>query len=405
LRISITDYSGHPFQVELSRELARRGHTVLHLHFADFLTPKGRLAVTPDDAQTLAIEAITLDRPFAKNSLFRRRFQEIEVGRRIAKRVSSFQPDVVVGCNLPLDSLRMLVDSCRSQRWPFVFWQQDIYSEAIDRLLTKRLGVFGRLLGVHYRRIEREALHASSAIVVIADDFIPALVHDFGVPDAKAHVVENWAPLDDLAPRSKDNAWTRAQGLQNTRVVLYTGTLGLKHDATKLLAVAEALRPLRDTVLVVVSEGLSAEGLARESRRRDLNLRVLPFQPVEAYPDVLAGADVLIALLENDAGAFSVPSKVLSYLCAQRAIVLSAPKNNLASRIITKSRAGLSVSPDDIEGFTGSILRVLGDTSARCEAARNGRRYAEQSFAIGPIASRFELILADAARQYRDSHL
>src|SRR5438309_10385705 len=90
LRIVLCDYSGHPFQVQLSRELARRGHDVLHLHFADFLTPKGRLAVGPDDPPTLAIEAVSLDRPFAKNSLFRRYFQEIEIGRRIARRVVSF---------------------------------------------------------------------------------------------------------------------------------------------------------------------------------------------------------------------------------------------------------------------------------------------------------------------------
>ena len=403
LRISITDYSGHPFQVQLSRELARRGHDVLHLHFADFLTPKGQLTVAPDDPSTLTIEAVSLGQPFAKNSYIKRFFQEIEIGRRIARRVAAFEPDVAMGCNLPLDALSQVVKASRARNLPFVFWQQDIYSEAIGRILTKRLGFVGRLLGIYYKRVERRALHASSAIVVIADDFISALIHDFGVPADKAHVIENWAPLDDLPPRPKDNSWARSQGLENSQVVLYTGTLGLKHDARKLLAVAEVLRPLSNALLVVISEGLSADWLAGESKRRGLpNLRVLPFQPFEAYPDVLASADVVIAILESDAGVFSVPSKVLSYLCAERAIVLSAPKRNLAFRIIAKSGAGLSVAPDDIEGFTTSIRKLLGDASARREAAHNGRRYAEQNFAIGPIASRFESILFAAAKRHND---
>jgi colanic acid biosynthesis glycosyl transferase WcaI len=397
LRICITDYSGHPFQVELSRELACRGHTVLHLHFADFLTPKGRLVVAQNDPPTLAIEAVSLDRPFAKNSLFRRRFQEIEIGERIARRVHLFDPDIVVGCNLPLDSLRKLVKTCRTHGWPFVFWQQDIYSEAIGRILTKKLGFVGHVLGIYYKRMERQALHSSSAIVAIADDFVSALVNDFDIPADKVHVIENWAPLGDLTPRPKENAWTRSQGLENSQVILYTGTLGLKHDAAKLVAVAEALRSQTGVVLLVVSEGLAAEGLARESKQRGLqNLRVLPFQPFESYPDVLGSADVLIALLEADAGAFSVPSKVLSYLCSERAIVLSAPKDNLASRIIVKSDAGSSVAPDDVEGFTNSILRLLGDASARYEAGKSGRRYAERNFAVGPIASRFESIFGKA---------
>ena len=74
---------------------------------------------------------------------------------------------------------------------------------------------------------------------------------------------------------------------------------------------------------------------------RELARRGHAVQPFDAYPDVLATADVLIAFVEVDAGAFSLPSKVLSYLCAERAIVLSVPKKNLASRIVVKSGAGL----------------------------------------------------------------
>ena len=72
MRILISDYSGHPFQVELSRELARRGHTVRHLHFAGFQTPKGKLLVQPEDPPSLEIEGITLGQPFAKSAFVKR---------------------------------------------------------------------------------------------------------------------------------------------------------------------------------------------------------------------------------------------------------------------------------------------------------------------------------------------
>jgi hypothetical protein len=36
MRILISDYSGHPFQVQLSRELARRGHGVTHSYSTGF---------------------------------------------------------------------------------------------------------------------------------------------------------------------------------------------------------------------------------------------------------------------------------------------------------------------------------------------------------------------------------
>ena len=73
------------------------------------------------------------------------------------------------------------------------------------------------------------------------------------------------------------------------------------------------------------------------------NLVFLPLQPMDVFPDVLGAADVLVALLENDAGPFSVPSKVLSYLCAGRPILLSAPPSNLSVRLVEKAAAGLCV--------------------------------------------------------------
>ncbi len=143
MRIALCDYSGHPFQAQLSRELARRGHDVLHLHFAEFQTPKGRLEREANDPACFAVEPVSIGRNFSKQSLVRRRFDEIEVGRRFAARLDVFAPDIVIGCNLPLDALSEVIGSCRRLGRRFVFWQQDIYSLAIRNLLRKRLGWAG----------------------------------------------------------------------------------------------------------------------------------------------------------------------------------------------------------------------------------------------------------------------
>ena len=50
MRILIHDYSGHPFQVQLSRELARRGNAVLHLYNgSNPTTPKGAVSKRDGD--------------------------------------------------------------------------------------------------------------------------------------------------------------------------------------------------------------------------------------------------------------------------------------------------------------------------------------------------------------------
>lgn len=402
LRIAVCDYSGHPFQVQLSRELARRGHEVLHLHFAEFQTPKGRLQVEPGDAPTLAIEAVSLGQPFEKYSFIKRRSQEQEIGRRIADRIDAYAPDVVIGCNFPLDTLAQISARSFAQNRPYIYWLQDIFSTAIGSILAKKYGPLGRFIGAYYRRIEGRALRGSTAVVAIADDFKLSLARDFGHRSETVHVIENWAPLDEITPCPKDNSWSRANGLADRDVVLYTGTIGMKHDPKLILELATALRDRPRTSVVVTSEGPSAEWLDEEARKAGLvNFLRLPFQPFSVYAEVLGTADVLISVLEADAGSFSVPSKILSYLSSGRSVVLSAPPQNLASQIVTRADAGIAVPGTDRAAFIAAVRKLLDDSERRETCARHARAYAERAFDIVAIGDRFEAILADAVATKR----
>ena len=327
----------------------------------------------------------------------RRRFQEVEVGHLLVGRIGEFRPDIVIGCNLPLDTLDVVSKAAVARRWVFVLWQQDIYSRAIASIMTRRFGPLGWLVGRFYVGMERRALARSGAVVVIAEEFIATVERDYGIGRGKVHLVENWAPLDEITPRPKDNPWSRAHDLADREVVLYTGTLGMKHDPAQIVELARDLRSRPQAVVVVVSEGPAAEWVRETAAGEALDrLIVLPFQPFEVYSEVLGSAEVVISVLEPDAGSFSVPSKVLSYLSAGRAIVLSAPADNLASRIVSGAGAGITTAPGETARFIGAVRSLLEDQDARSACERSARAYAERTFDIVAIGSRFEAIFAEA---------
>ena len=74
----------------------------------------------------------------------------------------------------------------------------------------------------------------------------------------------------------------------------------------KRAAVAKVLIDSRETMA-------RAGEFAQAFVRFGVEVTLLPFQPYDSLPDMLGAADVAIALLEPEAGIFSVPSKVLSY--------------------------------------------------------------------------------------------
>jgi len=85
MRVVICDYAGHPFQVELSRSLARRGHSVLHLYFADLKAPKGELALMAGDSPNFHIQGIATGAGFDKGRFLRRRI--LEANERVPHRL------------------------------------------------------------------------------------------------------------------------------------------------------------------------------------------------------------------------------------------------------------------------------------------------------------------------------
>lgn len=386
MHILISDYSGHPFQVQLSRELARRGHRVTHLHFAGFQTPKGNLAVHPGDPAGLAIEAVALDRPFAKDRFVTRWWQENAVGRLIAARIAQLRPDVVVSANAPLDAQRHIRRAAHKVGARFVFWLQDIYSHAIGAVVPRKLPLAGHAIAAWYRHLEFALLRSADRVVAITEDFRPILVAN-GVQDDSIAVIENWAPLGEIPPMPRDSAWAQAWFQGKPLRFVYAGTLGYKHNPHWLITLA---RRFSEAEVCVTSQGAVADSLAVAAGTAGLgNLVVRPWVPFADLPALLGGADVVVAFIEAEAGVYSVPSKVLSYLSAGRPVLGAMPRANLAARLLEREQAGLVADCSDPADFIAKAARLVGDPDLRAALGARGRAYALRTFDIENIGERF----------------
>jgi glycosyltransferase involved in cell wall biosynthesis len=177
----------------------------------------------------------------------------------------------------------------------------------------------------------------------------------------------------------------------------------MKHNPMLLLELADAFADDAEVEIVVACAGAGANLLSQaitKAPRR--NLRVLPLQPISHFPEMLGSADLTIGLLEADAGRFSVPSKILSYLCAGRAVLLSAPEQNLAAQIVREADAGIVVGAGDTAGFINAAKKLRSDLILRQNCADRARSYAEAHFAIPEVAQRFvEVFKLALAQHYR----
>jgi colanic acid biosynthesis glycosyl transferase WcaI len=397
MRILVHDYAGHPFQVHLSQTLAIRGHDVMHVYFSENPGPKASFQQLTDETPSrLRVEGITIGKGYDKTSLIKRRFNDRDYGRRVASLIDRVRPEVVISGNTPTEAQSQILKTCRRMQIRFVFWLQDFYSIAVTVLLQRQIGVLGAPISWYYRLLERGQLKNSDAVVAITDDFVP-LAASWSGSKTKVTVIENWAAIGDFPLLPKANVWSTKNACDSSVNFIYSGTLGLKHKPELLAQLAA--QNWKETLVVVVAEGVGVRHLTLAQTGGGLQgLKLLPLQAAEDLPRVLASSDVLVATIDSDAGRFAVPSKVQSYLCAGRPILLAAPRENLAARTVVRAKAGIVVEPDDTEGFLAAAAKLRVNPSLRAELGANGRAYAERAFNLERIADMFEEILSGVAK-------
>ncbi len=187
MRILVHDYSGHPFQAQLSRELARRGHDVVHSTCAAYVSGKGNLA---GDTPGLRFATIGDGTALKKDAYVRRLRQETLLGLELARQVRREKPDVALLSNLPIPVLVVAAAVLRRLRIPWVLWHQDVTAVALKSFaaegVARSMGVAAKVFGAG----EKWSARRAAAVVVIADSFL-RIHREWGTAD-KVTVIPNW---------------------------------------------------------------------------------------------------------------------------------------------------------------------------------------------------------------------
>jgi colanic acid biosynthesis glycosyl transferase WcaI len=389
LKIFINDFGGYPFPVELSRYISMVGYSVIHCYLSNINTPHGNMAKSEGDSEQLQIIPIKLDSEFKKYSFLGRITGELEYAKKVSKIIDEFKPDIFLSANTPLIAQTIIQKKCLKGNIRFIYWCQDIHSIALKGFFKKRIPLFGSLIANYFEAKEIELLKSSDSIITISKSF-NQVFEKWKISQKNIETIHNWAPLNEIDLYPKNNNWAIQQGLDSKFVILYSGTLGLKHNPLLILEAAKELQSDPRYLFLVVSEGLGAELLKKEKIANKLtNLKIMPFQDYEILPKILASADVLLSILENDAATYSVPSKVLTYLCSNRPIILSVSSDNLAVKIIEESNAGYFIEPGNTNQLVDRIKILSDNPELQAILGRNGRIYAEANFNITKIGEKF----------------
>jgi colanic acid biosynthesis glycosyl transferase WcaI len=392
----LIDYGCHSFTYRLATYLSDLNFPIRYFANGSLESPNLTSLAGWVQARPHLVRVISVGKPYGKWSPHRRFLGEMEWAKRCVQALEVEDPSAVIVSCMPLAAVS------RVQRWAerhgiaLIYWLQDLQGRAIHDLLGRKLGMPGRVLGSFAYIWEQHILEKSRMVITIAEGHrreLPLAIRQ----SERYALLENWANIEEFPRFPVANDWSIARGLDKTLNVIYSGTLGLKHDLSSFISLASYFLDRTDVRVIVISSGHASEALRAQAAAQGLsNLLVLPFQAYGDVPKALASAAVLVAPLDGSAGLFCVPSKVLAYFCAGRPTVIAIDAANPAATTIQRSGAGSVVKPGDSKGFVDAVAAFLDNAPARAAAGNRARAYAEQAFGLERVTRKFLSIITSS---------
>ncbi|MDM9582660.1 glycosyltransferase family 4 protein [Nostoc sp. GT001] len=274
---------------------------------------------------------------------------------------------------------------------PVVLNVQDILPEAAVRIgLLKNKWMIRTLAA-----LEKFAYRTAHTISVITDGFRENLVNK-GVPVNKIVCIPNWVNVNFIRPLPKQsNSWISSHQLDGKFVVLYSGNIALTQGLETVIEAAVCLRHIKDIVFVIVGESRALQRLQEYclSNGAD-NVLLLPLQPREKLPEMLAASDVGLIVQKHNVISFNMPSKIPLLLASGRPIVGSVPATGTAAKAIELSGGGIVVEPESPQAMAAAVHDLYANPALGRKLGNTGRQFAEENYSLEQALDRYEWLFS-----------
>lgn len=407
MRVLIYSYNYHPepigiapLMTELAEGLVRRGHQVRVItgmpnypqrqiyeeYRGKLYTTEERNGVTIQRSymwvkpKPSLIDRLLLDSSFVLTSLF--------------QALKGWRPDVILLTVPPLPVCVPAALLSWFHNCPIVLNVQDILPEAAVHVGLLKNKTMIRV----FEALEKFSYRTAHTISVIADGFVENLENK-GVPSNKLTCIPNWVDTGFIRPMPKENnAFRQANDLDGKFVVLYAGNIALTQGLETVIETAARLRHIPEIAFAIVGEPKAIEQLKHQCEKLGAdNVKLLPFQPREKLPEMLAAADVGLIVQKRNVVSFNMPSKTQVLLASGRAVIASVPSTGSAAKAIEKSRGGVVVEPENPEALADQILELYQNPELATRLGKQGRQYAIERYSFEQALTQYESLFEKVA--------
>jgi glycosyltransferase involved in cell wall biosynthesis len=306
-------------------------------------------------------------------------------------RALALRPDIILAMTDPPVAGIAGAFIARLAGRPFVYNIRDLYPDMAVGGDIVRAGKWV----ARWEALHRRALKQAERVIVLGDDMRDRILAK-GVAAERVVVVRDGAVTPSAAqPPDRGDPIVQEIRAGFPFVALHAGNLGFYGAWDTLLAAAKLLSN-ENTGFVFIGDGANRAALETAARNCP-NVKFAPFRPVEQIAHVMMAGDLHIITVKRGLEGVVVPSKLYSTLAAGRPVLVVAPPECDAARIVVESGCGLAADPDDPAAVAAAIKELRAQPARLVEMGRRARETAAKYARVDEL-ERFVAIIESTAK-------
>ena len=259
--------------------------------------------------------------------------------------------DVILSPSPPLTIGRLNQWLAKIKGCKVVYNVQEIYPD----ILGKKEGLAFKVLS----KMEHKVYNGSDAVTTIDQVFYDTIVDRFK-DKSKLHIIPNFVDTDLYRSGVSTVALDKNLFPESDSIkLLYAGNIGFAQDWEPLIKLAEKTRDL-NVEYFVIGEGVMKPYV--EEKKKELNLEklhVLPYQPRNLMPAILAYSDVQFIFMTPQMEGQGFPSKVYTIMACGRALLIGSGQNTPIVNFLEPVGCAKLVYSHDVEAKTDEMAQWL----------------------------------------------
>jgi colanic acid biosynthesis glycosyl transferase WcaI len=241
------------------------------------------------------------------------------------------------------------------------------------------------LLQAMVRASERSLMRCFDQVSSISGRMLDRL-RQKGLAENKIRFFPNWVDISHIYPLTAPSNYRHELGISpQTKVVLFSGTLGGKQGLMVIPEAAKKLAHRQDVIFVVCGDGVIKPQLEAASICLS-NIKFLPLQPFERLGQLLGLADIHLLPQSPEAADLVLPSKLSGMLASGRAVIAICLAGSEIANVV--GQCGLVVTSQDGDALAKEIEKLVDDDKARLHFGKQARLYAEENLARDSVLGR-----------------